>query len=155
MAMAQQYDWLTELLDLPNVRVIHFQLVGSNRLNVVVESTLEAAICPQCHQPSWVVHDQGAPQMIRDLPIWNRRCWLSYRPRRFDCAACDNTFVERVAWREPGLDYTVRYEQAIYEKVRRESVAQVAQDERLSEDIIQGIFERWAKKRSPDAAILV
>ena len=93
--------------------------------------------------------------MIRDLPIWNRRCWLSYRPRRFDCATCDNTFVERVAWREPGLDYTVRYEQAIYEKVRRESVAQVAQDERLSEDIIQGIFERWAKKRSPDVVIPV
>jgi hypothetical protein len=53
------------------------------------------------------------------------------------------------------LDYTIRYEQAIYEKVRRESVAQVAQDERLSEDIIQGIFERWAKKRSLNAAIRV
>ena len=151
--MAQQYDWLTELLDLPNVRVIHFQLVGSHRLNVVVESTMEAAICPQCQQLSLIVHDQGESQMIRDLPIWNRRCWLSYRPRRFDCATCDNTFVERVAWREPGLDYTVRYEQAIYEKVRREPVAQVAHDERLSEDIIQGIFEREAKKRSPDAAI--
>ena len=49
----------------------------------------------------------------------------------------------------------MRYEQAIYEKVRRESVAQVAQDERLSKDIIQGIFERWAKKRLPDAAIPV
>jgi len=153
--MAQQYDWLTELLDLPNVRVIHFQLVGSHRLNVVVESTMEAAICPQCQQLSLIVHDQGESQMIRDLPIWNRRCWLSYRPRRFDCATCDTTFVERVAWREPGLDYTVRYEQAIYEKVRRESVAQVAQDERLSEDIIQGIFERWAKKRSPDVVIPV
>jgi hypothetical protein len=110
MAMAQHYDWLTELLDLPNVRVIHFQLVGSQRLNVVVESILEAALC--------------------------RHCWLSYRPRRFDCATCNNTFVERVAWREPGLDYTGRYEHAIYEKVRRESVAQ---DERLSEDIIQSI----------------
>jgi transposase len=153
MAMAQQYDWLTELLDLPNVRVMHFQLVGSHHLNVVVESTLEAAMCPQCQQPSWVVHDQSEPQMIRDLPIWNRRCWLSYRPRRFDCATCNNTFVERVVWREAGLDYTVRYEQAVYEKVHRESVAQAAHDERLSEDIIQGIFEREAKKRSPDAAI--
>ena len=78
---------------------------------------------------------------------------MSYRPRRFDCATCNNTFVERVVWREAGLDYTVRYEQAVYEKVHRESVAQAAHDERLSEDIIQGIFEREAKKRSPDAAI--
>jgi len=153
--MAQHYDWLTELLDLPNVRVIHFQLVGTQRLNVVVESILEAALCPHCQQPSLIVHDQGDAQLIRDLPIWSRRCWLSYRPRRFDCATCNNTFVERVAWRESGLDYTVRYEQAIYEKVRRESVSQVAQDERLSEDIIQSIFERGAKKSSPNAAILV
>ena len=153
--MGEQYDWLTELLDLPNVRVLHLQLVGSQRLNVVVESISEASLCPRCQQPSLIVNDQGEAQMIRDLPIWNRRCWLSYRARRFDCATCNNTFVERVVWREPGLDYTVRYEHAIYEKVRRESVAQVAQDERLSEDIIQGIFERWAKKRSPNAAILV
>jgi transposase len=153
--MVQQYDWLTELLDLPNVRITHFQLVGSQRLNVVVESTLEVALCPQCQQPSLIMHDVGDSQMIRDLPIWNRRCWLTYRPRRFDCATCNNTFVERVAWRAPGLDYTVRYEQAIYDKVRRESVAQVAQDEQLSEDIIQGIFERWAKKRSLNAAIRV
>jgi transposase len=153
--MVQHYDWLTDLLDLPNVRVIHFLLFGSPRLNVVIESTLAAALCPHCQQSSLIVHDHSDSQMIRDLPIWNRGCWLNYRPRRFDCATCDNTFVERVAWREPGLDYTVRYEQAIYEKVRRESVAQVAQDEHLSEDIIQGIFERWAKKRSPNAAILV
>jgi len=107
--MAEQYDWLTELLDLPNVRIIHFQLVGSHRLNVVIESTLEVAMCPQCHQPSWVVHDQSDPQMIRDLPIWTRRCWLSYRPRRFDCATCNNTFVERVVWRRtrPGLHHAL------------------------------------------------
>ncbi len=55
-------------------------------------------------------------------------------------------------WREPGFDYTTRYEAFIYEPVRRQSVAQVARDERLSEDIVQGIFERWAKKRSPSEA---
>ena len=99
------------------------------------------------------MHDYGEPQLIRDLPIWNRRCWLRYSPRRFECASCEKTFVERVAWREPGLEYTTRYEQFIYEQVRRQSVAQVARDERLSEDIVQGIFERWAKKRSLSGAI--
>ena len=117
--------------------------------------SLSRSLKPLCQHPSVLVHDLGDTQQIRDLPIWNRRCWLNYRPRRFDCATCNNTFVERVAWREPGLDYTMRYEQALYEKVRRESVAQVAHDERLSEDIIQGIFERGAKKRSQNAAIPV
>jgi Helix-turn-helix domain of transposase family ISL3 len=80
---------------------------------------------------------------------------VALHPASLQCATCDNTFVERVAWREPGFDYTVRYEEFIYEQVRRESVAQVAQDEQLSEDIIQGIFERWAKKRLPNAATRV
>jgi len=51
-------------------------------------------------------------------------------------------------WREPGLTYTNRYEQYLYERARREPIAQIAQDEQVSEDIVQGIFERRAKKPS-------
>jgi transposase len=141
-----QYDQLTELLDLPNVRVIHYQLVGASRLNLFVESTLAAALCPTCHQPSLVVHARDDAQLIRDLPIWQRQCWLRYVPRRFDCATCQTTFVERVVWRDPGRTSTTRYEQALYERVRREPISQVAHDEHLTEDIVQGIFDRWAKK---------
>jgi len=84
--------------------------------------------------------------MIRDLPIWHRRCWLRYAPRRFRCPTCRTTFVERVAWRESGWDYTQRYEQFLYERARHEPVAQMAQSEHLSEDAVEGIFARWAKK---------
>lgn len=144
-----KYDQLTELLGLPNVTVTHYQMIGSYRLNLFVESTVAAGVCPTCHEVSLSVHDYGEPQMLRDLPIWNRQCWLRYSPRRYECATCRKTFVERVAWREPGFDYTTRYEQFIYEQVRRQSVAQVAQDQRLSEDTVQGVFERWAKKTQP------
>ncbi|MEK6574988.1 MAG: transposase family protein [Chloroflexota bacterium] len=146
------YDLLTELLDLPNVRVTHYQLVGQQRLNLFIESTLAAAVCPDCQQVSLAVHQVGEPQMLRDLPIWNRRCWLRYAPRRFRCETCATTFVERVLWREPGLDYTRRYEQFIYERTRREPLAQIAQAEGLTEAIVQGLFERGAKKRSPSVA---
>lgn len=145
-----EYPLLTQLLELPPVHVTHYQLVGAERINIFIESTLEAALCPDCGQLSTHQHDVGPPQLIRDLSISNRRCWLRYAPRRFKCAACEHTFVERVAWREPGLKYTTRYERAIYERTRREPIAQIAQDERLSEDIVQGIFERGAKKRLSD-----
>ena len=146
------YDMLTELLDLSHVRMTHYQLVGKHRLNLSVESTLEAAMCPNCQQVSLAVHDASEPQRLRDLPIWNRRCWLQVAPRRFKCATCENTFVERVLWRELGVDYTVRYAQFIYERARREPLAQIAQTEDLSEDQAQGIFERGAKKHLPCAA---
>ncbi len=72
--------------------------------------TLEAAVCPICQQVSLSLHDRGEPQSLRDLSSWNRRCWLHFVPRRFECAMCRATFVERPAWREPNREYTQRYE---------------------------------------------
>lgn len=143
------YAMLTELLGLPNVRVIHYQLVGAERINLFIESTLPAGLCPACQQICLSVHETGAPQAIRDLALWQRQCWLRYAPRRFKCPTCADTFVERVVWREPGSAYTVRYEQAVYARTRQETVAQVARSEGLTEESVQSLFERWAKKTSP------
>jgi transposase len=147
-----EYPILTELLNLSNLKVVHYQLVGQNRINLFVESTLDIAICPDCQQASNTLHDHGDALMIRDLSIWDRRCWLRWIPRRFKCAVCRKTFVEQLAWREAGRDYTLRYEEHIYQRTRKEAILQVATDERLSEEAVQGIFDRWAKKRSPNEA---
>jgi hypothetical protein len=103
-------------------------------------------------QVSIAVHDTSEPQMIRDLPIWNRRCWLEYAPRRFACADCGRTFVEQVEWREAGQAYSQRYTEFIYHRARREPIAPIAQDQQLTEDIVQGLFEREAKKNSAAGA---
>jgi len=139
---------LSELLGLPNVHVRSYQLKGSSSIELTIDSTAEAGVCPTCGQVSQLRHEQGERQAIRDLAMWSRQCVLKYAPYRFKCAGCQATFVERVVWRTAGVSYTVRYEQHVYERVRRESMAQVAQDEGLSEDRVQAIFLRWAKKRS-------
>lgn len=136
---------LGELLDLPNVKVTGLEQQGNWVIRLRVISTSEAGICPHCGKPSVKVHDGGDEQLIRDLPMWAKRCWLKYVPRRFECVGCQRTFVERVAWKAAELNYTTRYEEHVYERTRRESIADVARDERLSEDIVTGIFERWAK----------
>ncbi len=117
------YQLLTELLGLRHVRVTHYELIGHDRIRLAVESTVEAAVCPDCQLVSFAVHETSRPQLIRDLPMWQRRCWLHYAPRRFKCQTCQDTFVERVWWREPDLNYTSRYEQAIYQRARREPTA--------------------------------
>jgi transposase len=138
---------ICEFVDIPNVRVTKYQTQGHHRINVFIESTIEAAVCPECESVSTQIHDVAETQMIRDKPTWDRRCWIGYAPRRFKCESCENTFVERVVWREAGLNYTARYEEYVYEQVRHQNVAQVAKTELLSEDIVKGIFERRAKKR--------
>lgn len=46
----------------------------------------------------------------------------------------------------------VRYAQYIYQRTQREDLAQVAHDDRLSQDTVRSIFERGATKRLPSGA---
>jgi transposase len=144
---------LSELLGLTNLKVIGYRLVADESIELQIESKAAESICPDSGQVSHTLHDVGAVQALRDLPLWNRRCVLHYAPRRYKCERCQKSFVEGVGWRNVGMSCTVRYEHHLYQRARREAVSQVAQDEGVSEDMVQDIFVRWAKKRSKPAAI--
>ena len=96
-------DFVNKLLNLDKVQVIRTEFGGDDEVTLFVESAHEIAVCPGCKQVSNSVHDLSEEQMIRDLSIVERRCYLSYRARRFDCRTCSNTFVERMTWKRPGL----------------------------------------------------
>jgi transposase len=139
---------LTQVLGIKQLEVTGSTFVGSEEINLNVEPLLKVAACPDCGEISLKEHDRGDEQKIRDLAVAERRCWLLYRPRRFRCERCQKTFVERMEWRRAGMSYTTRYERQIYQRSRREALSQVAQDEGLSEEGVQAIFEDWAKKQS-------
>jgi transposase len=140
-------ELLNRLLGIQKLHVVKSDFIGEEKLHLEVESTLSVASCPDCGQVSDQIHDESEAQMIRDLSIAERRCYLVYRARRFKCEPCKKTFVERVEWKRSNVSYTERYERYVYQRVRRESVSQVAQDEGLSEEAVQAIFEYRAKKR--------
>jgi transposase len=139
---------LTQVLGIKQLEVTGSTIEGREEIHLKVEPDLKVAACPDCGEISLHEHDRGDEQRIRDLAVAERRCWLEYRPRRFRCERCQKTFVERVEWRRTGMGYTTRYERYIYLRSRREPISQVAQDEGLSEEAVQAIFEDWAKKRS-------
>jgi transposase len=140
-------EWLNQLLGIQKLHVVKSDFIGEEKLHLEVVSTLAVASCPDCGRVSNQVHDESEAQMIRDLSIAERQSYLVYRARRFKCEQCKKTFVERVEWKRPNVSYTERYERYIYQRVRRESVSQVAQDEGLSEEAVQALFEYRAKKR--------
>lgn len=140
-------ELLNKLLGLSKLHVVKSDIIGEEKLHLEVASTLAVASCPDCGRVSNQVHDESEAQMIRDLAIAERQSYLVYRARRFRCERCQKTFVERVEWKRPNVSYTERYERYVYQRVRRESVRQVAQDEGLSEEAVQAIFEYRAKKR--------
>jgi len=140
-------ELLNRLLGISKLHVVKSEFIGEENLHLEVESTLPVASCPDCGRVSNQVHDESEVQLIRDLSIAERRSYLVYRARRFKCEHCKKTFVERVEWKGANVSYTERYERYVYQRVRHESVSQVAQDERLSEEAVQAIFEYRAKKR--------
>jgi transposase len=146
-------ELLNKLLGIPKLRVVSSEFIGEEKLHLMVVSTLPVGSCPDCGRLSNQVHDESEAQLIRDLSIAERQCYLVYRARRFKCEHCRKTFVERVDWKRAGVSYTERYERYVYQRVRRESVSQVAQDEGLSEEAVQAVFEHRAKKRLRHAAI--
>jgi transposase len=145
-------ELLNKLLGIPKLHVLKSEFIGEEKLHLMVASTLPVASCRDCGQVSNQMHDESEVQMIRDLSIAERQCYLVYHARRFKCEHCQKTFVERVDWKRSGVSYTERYERYVYQHVRRESVSQVAQDEGLSEEAVQAIFEHRAKKRLRHAA---
>jgi transposase len=140
-------DFLSELLGIARLRVTGTEFTSIEQIKLTVESIDEAGICPECRQISLQVHGQAEEQLIRDLAYGERRCYLSYRARRYRCETCKKTFVERVAWKRPEVSYTLRYEEHIYQRARKEPVSQIAEEEGLSEEAVQAIFEHRAKKR--------
>lgn len=145
-------ELLNKLLGIPKLQVLKSDFIGEEKLHLAVASTMLVASCPECGRVSNQVHDESEVQLIRDLSIAERQCYLVYRARRFKCEHCNKTFVERVEWKRTGVSYTERYERYVYQRVRRENVSQVAQDEDLSEEAVQAIFEHRAKKRLRHAA---
>ena len=72
------YEIPDELLGLPNVKAVSYQITSAERIEVYIESRLDAAVCPNCQRVSTQIHDTAEPQTLRDLAIWGRQCWLRY-----------------------------------------------------------------------------
>lgn len=138
---------LTELLGLPAIRVSEYRIPDPKSIHIKIESTVKMGICPHCQQISQEQRGVSDALLIRDLDVIGKRCWLVHSVPRYWCGNCQCSFVERVAWRASGYTYTQRYEAAIYQRTRQESLAAIAQSEGLSEDAVQAIFTRWAQRQ--------
>lgn len=64
-----EYSIASALLGLPNLQAVSYRITSADRIEVFIESGLEAAVCPECQQLSTQIHATAEPQMIRDLAI--------------------------------------------------------------------------------------
>ena len=138
---------LTKLLNLPHLEVVRYEMPDAETAILEIKSTLGVAICPTCQTPSNTLHDYDEPRLVRDLSLSGRKSYLQYRSRRFECAVCGQAFTERVEWLNFDSSYTKRFEEHVYQLCRKNTVQDVSAFLELGYDAVEGIFQRWAKKR--------
>ena len=138
---------LTNLLNLPNLEVVRYEMPDAETAILEIQSALEVAICPECQTPSTRVHDYDEPRLVRDLPLSGRKSYLRYHSRRFECETCERAFTERVEWLNFDSSYTKRFEEDVYKLCRKNTIQDVSAFLELGYDAVEGIFQRWAKKR--------
>jgi transposase len=136
---------LDTLLRLPNVSV--FTCYQKEGLIVLELELINPGIpCPHCQTYTDKLH-QDRPILVRDLSICGQGVYLKVPRRQFDCPGCKRISTERLSFLEIGRQYTIRYEEYIYERVKELTVEQVSQNEGLSSKIVGSIFKRIAQRK--------
>jgi transposase len=104
--------------------------------------------CLNCQKKIDEIH-QIEYGLIRDLPVFGRKVYLQVPRRQFYCRDCEKHWTERLEFVEFHHRHTRRYEENIHEKVKHSSIEQVSQEEKLSRDKVQRIFNFIETRKKP------
>jgi transposase len=133
---------LDTLLNLPDVTV--FTVSEKEGFIFLTLDLINPGIsCPHCHHYTETIR-QTSSILVRDLSICGKAVFLRVPRRKFYCPHCQHFPTERFDWLEMRRNFTIRYEQYIYERVKELTVEQVSQNEQLTPEQVQGIFSRQA-----------
>lgn len=141
---------LTHLLDLPYFEVYGYAIEAAPEQDIMhlyCKVTIAAAVCPCCKSISTDVKEQKE-RCVRDLDWGEKRTFIHFEIRRFECAQCGHRFTEElhaVAWRR---HQTVRFEQAIYQRCLESSKTAIAKTFHLSYSTVDEIFKRYARQQA-------
>lgn len=139
---------VTQLLDLEQFTVTGYGIEREEKqdiLHLYGEINSKVAICPSCHSLSTTVKEYKE-RCVRDCDVWDKRTFLHFQTRRFECPECGHRFTEElkaIAWRRR---QTIRFERQVYEACLGNSKKRTAETFHLSYTTVNRIFKRWAKK---------
>lgn len=136
---------LDNLLNLPHITVLSCQQ-QEGFIILTLDFLNEGILCPHCQTYTDHLH-QTRPILVRDLSILGQGVYLKVPRRQFICPHCGKYPTEPLEWIESRRNYTKRYEEYIYEKVKELTVEQVSKFEQLSSEQVQAIFSKQAQKK--------
>ena len=131
---------LNELINLDQFTALNLEVTGEG--DVVIHGELQNTdkTCPRCGKAAQKPH-QYYEKRVRHLPMMDKPTYLVFERKDWICS-CGKVFLERVNFQDLKRQYTTEYEEYIYKRCRSSSTSEVAEDEKLTWDIVAGIFKK-------------
>jgi len=131
-------------LDIPDVRVIKTEINVRGELIITIESTKPGTSCRRCGR--WIEKFHGHDDWVtlRHLPVFGRPSYLRYRPRRYQCLACEGqpTTTQRLDWQDEGSPHTFAYDEHLLLELVGATIEDVSIKQQIAYDAVLGALER-------------
>jgi transposase len=111
-----EFKLLTKLLDFPGVDVKNI-IIKEQKIFLTIEQT-EYPVCPKCGQQYLEAPKDSRVQIIEDLSVFEKRCFLEIRKYRIECS-CGYHGTEEIEWLDRYERETKRYQKRIYKFCKR------------------------------------
>jgi transposase len=133
---------VTVPLGIPEVRVLKTEMDKSGQLVITIESTKQGTACRWCG--GWIIKFHGHDEwvVVRHLAVFGRPSYLRYRPKRYQCQACDKTTTQGLGWQESNSPHTMAYDDHLLVQLVNATVEDVRLKEGLTYDRVLGALER-------------
>ena len=136
-------------LDIPDVQVLQTEINAHGELIITIESTKGWAKCRQCGRKIEKFHGHDQWVTIRYLPVFGRRTYLRYRPKRYECGHCEDkpTTTQQVEWHDPRSPHAVVYDDHVLLQLVNATLEDVRRKEHLPYDTVVGVLERRVQNK--------
>lgn len=131
-------------LGIPDVRVLKSEAGERGEIIITVESTRGGSSCRKCGKWITKVHGRDDWVTIRHLPVFGRSSYLRYRPKRYQCQACEGhpTTTETLEWHDANSPYSFAYDNHLLLQLVNSTIEDVSLKEGISSESVAGALER-------------
>lgn len=131
---------LTQLINLPGVKVKNYRQHDTIGMIVTIEANNKQARCHRCGYKSEKLH-QNHRYIIKDLPLSTQPVYLEVNRRQFKCMNCQKPFSEELDYVDKNRGYTKRLAKKIVQQVLGSNIKSVAAQNDVSEEEIERMLK--------------
>ncbi len=142
--ITNQLNLTPELLGLSDITITEVTEARDGSIHIVVSSTKTETLCRHCQLPT-EPYGYGRLLTLRHLPILGHEVYIKIKTIRGICKRCDDnpTTTQTLSWFDRNGHHTKPYDDYLMLQLIGSMQTDVAKKEGLTEEILQGVMDRY------------